>query len=127
MDKLEFQDIWKEQCVAARSVRAQHGILSALDYLVGEKLLIYAETAVKTPEFARELPRFIAEVRDIFSGEEIGHYLSHLERMAAIEGEQVGNQDDDELFDDSPDQRVAKRARLAQLKELLTSPVLGTS
>jgi hypothetical protein len=127
MDKLEFQDIWKEQCVAARSVRAQHGILSALDYLVGEKLLIYAETAVKRPEFARELPRFIAEVRDIFSGDEIGHYLSHLERMAAIEDEQVGNQDGDELFDDSPDQRVAKRARLAQLKELLTSPALGTS
>ena len=127
MDQLKFQDIWKEQCVAARSVRARHGILSALDYLVGEKLLIYAETAVTRPEFARELPRFIAEVRDIFSGEEIGHYLSHLERMAAIEDEQVGNQDDDELFDDSPDQRVAKRARLAQLKELLTSPVLGTS
>ena len=42
----------------------------------------------------------------MFSGEEIGHYLNHLERMAAIEDEQVGNQDDDELFDDSPDQRA---------------------
>ena len=59
MDKLEFQDIWKEQCVAARSVRAQHGILSALDYLVGEKLLIYAETAVTRPEldFGQSGPR----------------------------------------------------------------------
>jgi len=92
MVKLEFQDIWKEQCVAARSVRAQHGILSALDYLIGEKLLIYAETAVTRPEFARELPRFVAEVREMFSGEEIGHYLNHLERMAAIEDEQVGTQ-----------------------------------
>ena len=73
MDEQKFQDIWKEQCVAARSVRAQHGILSALNYLIGEKLLIYAETAVTRPEFARELPRFIAEVREIFSGEEIGH------------------------------------------------------
>ena len=52
---------------------SQHGILSALDYLIGEKLLIYAETAVTRPEFARELPRFVAEVREIFSGEEIGH------------------------------------------------------
>ena len=127
MDEQKFQDIWKEQCVAARSVRAQHGILSALDYLIGEKLLIYAETAVTRPEFARELPRFVAEVREIFSGEEIAHYLTHLERMAAIEDEQVGNQDNDELFDDSPDQRAAKRARLAQLKELLTSPLLGTA
>ena len=47
--------------------------------------------------------------------------------MATIEDEQVGNQDDDELFDDSPDERAAKRARLAQLKELLTSPLLGTA
>jgi hypothetical protein len=123
----KFQDIWKEQCVAARSVRAQYGILFALDYLIGEKLLIYAETAVTRPEFARELPRFVAEVREMFSGEEIGHYLNHLERMAVIEDEEAGNQGDDELFDDSPEQRAAKRARLAQLKELLTSPVLGTA
>ena len=126
MAEHKFQDIWKEQCAAARSVRAKHGMLSALDYLVGEKLLTYAETAVTRPDFARELPRFVAEVRDIFSGEEIGHYLDHLERMAAIEDEQAENEDDGELFGDSPDQRAAKRARLAQLKELLTSPVLGT-
>jgi hypothetical protein len=98
-----------------------------LDYLIGEKLLVYAETAVTRPEFARELPRFVAEIREIFSGEEIGHYVNHLERMATIEDEQVANQDDDELFDDSPDQRAAERARLVQLKELLTSPVLGTA
>jgi hypothetical protein len=79
---------------------ARHSL--CLDYLIGEKLLIYAETAVTRPEFARELPRFIAEVREIFSGEEIGHYVSHLERMAAIDDEQVENQDDDELFDESP-------------------------
>jgi hypothetical protein len=46
--------------------------------------------------------------------------------VAAIEDKQAENEDDDELFIDSPDQRAAKRARLAQLKELLTSPVLGT-
>jgi hypothetical protein len=58
MAERKFQDIWKEQCVAARSLRAQHGILSALDYLIGEKLLIYAKTAVTRREFARELPAF---------------------------------------------------------------------
>jgi hypothetical protein len=69
MDQHKFRDIWKEQCRAARSVRAQHGVLSAPDYLIGEKLLSYAETAMTRPEFARELPRFVAEVRDIFTGE----------------------------------------------------------
>ena len=72
------------------------------------------------------MPRFVAEIRDIFSGEEIGHYLDHLERMAAIEDEQAENEDDGELFGDSPDQRAAKRVRFAQLRELLTSTVLGT-
>jgi hypothetical protein len=105
----------------------EHGILSALDYLIGEKLLTYAEAAVTRPEFARELPRFVAEVRDIFDGEEIKHYLEHLERMAVIEDGHAANEDDDELLGDSPDQRAAKRVRLAQLKELLTSPVLGTA
>jgi hypothetical protein len=81
---------------------------------------------VTRPEFARELPRFVAEVRDIFDGEEIKHYLDHLERMAVIEDGQAANEDD-ELLGDSPDQRAAKRVHLAQLKELLTSPVLGTA
>ena len=82
-----FQDIWKEQCEAARGVREQHGVVSALDYLIGEKLMTYAETAVRRPEFARELPRFVAEIRSIFSVEEIGLYLEHLERMDAQEEE----------------------------------------
>jgi hypothetical protein len=125
MVEYKFQDIWKQQCVAARGVRVQHGTLSALDYLIGEKLLTYADTAVTRPEFARGLPRFVAEVRDIFSGEEIRHYLDHLERMAAIEDEQAAN-DDDDFLSDSPEQLAAKRARFVQLKELLTSTVLGT-
>jgi hypothetical protein len=128
MTKHKFQDIWKEQCVAARSIRVQHGVLSALDYLIGEKLLTYADTAVTRPEFARELPRFVAQVRDIFSDGEIRPYLDHLERMAAIKDEQVLNEnDDDDFLRDSAEQLAAKRARLAELKELLTSTVLGTA
>jgi hypothetical protein len=128
MTKHKFQDIWKQQCVAARSIRVQHGVLSALDYLIAEKLLTYADTAVTRPEFARELPRFVAEVRDIFSDEEIRPYLDHLERMAAIEDDQVPKEnDDDDFLRDSAEQLAAKRARLAQLKGLLTSSMLGTA
>jgi hypothetical protein len=121
----EHKDIWKEQCAAARNVRVQYGLLSALDYLIGEKLMTYADTAVTKPEFARELPRFVAEIRDIFSRDEIRHYLDHLERMAAIEDEYDEN-DDGDFFSDSPEQLAAKRERLVQLRELLTSTVLGT-
>jgi hypothetical protein len=127
MAEHKFQDIWKEQCMAARSVRIQHGILSSLDYLIGEKLLSFADTAVTRPQFARELPRFVAEIRDIFSGEEIRHYLDHLERMTTIEDEHAPNDnDDDHFFSDSPEEVAAKRERLAQLRELLTSTALGT-
>ena len=125
MTEHKFQ-VWKQQSVAARSIRVQHGIVSALDYLIGEKLLTYAETAVTRPEFARELPRFVAEVRDIFSREEIMHYLDHLQRMTEIEDKQASNEDDDDFLRDSAEQLAAKRVRLAQLKELLTSTVLGT-
>ncbi len=100
-------------------------MVSALDYLIGEKLLNYAEAAVTRPEFARELPRFVAEVRNIFSAQEIRHYLDHLERMAAVEDEQTPAEDDDDFLTDTPEQRAAARARLAQLKDLLTSSVLG--
>ena len=65
-----FQDIWKDQYEAARGVRGHHGVVSALEYLIGEKLMTYAETAVGRPEFARELPRFVAEIGSIFSAEE---------------------------------------------------------
>jgi hypothetical protein len=123
----KFHDSWKEQCVAARSIRVQYGILSALDYLIGEKLMTCADAAATRPEFARELPPFVAKIRDLFSGEEIRHYLDHLERVAAIEDEQATNENDDSnLFGDSPEELAAKRARLAQLRELLTSTVLGT-
>jgi hypothetical protein len=126
MTERRFQDVWKEQCEATRKVRDQHGVVSALDYLIGEKLLNYAEAAVVRQEFARELPRFVAEVRTIFSAEEIRHYLEHLERMAALEDEQPPAGNDDDLFMDAPEQRAAARARLAQMKELLLSNMLGT-
>ena len=124
-----FQDIWKEQCEASRGVREQHGVVSALDYLIGEKLMTYAETAVRRPEFARELPRLVAEIRIIFSVEEIGLYLEHLERMDAQEEEALSTEgaDDDDVTMETPEQRAGRKARLTRLKELLTASVLGTA
>ena len=53
MAEHRFQDIWKEQCAAAGGIRDRHGVASALDYLIGEKLLGNAKAAVTQPEFAR--------------------------------------------------------------------------
>ena len=128
MTTSRFQEIWKEQCEAARSVREQHGVVSALDYLIGEKLMIFAETAVSRPEFARELPRFVAEICSTFGAEEIRIYLGHLERMQTREDEELSDQrTEDDILIETPEQRAAARERLSRLHDLLTSTVLGTS
>jgi len=125
------QDDWIEQCAAARGIRNRHGIVSALDYLIGEKLMTYAEAAATRPEFARELPQFVAEVRSIFSKEEIAAYLEFFERVLT-DGEEaasavVAGVDDEDDFVDTPESWAEQQRLLAGLKELLLVTTLGTS
>jgi hypothetical protein len=128
MPERRFQDIWKEQCQAARRVRQRHGVVSALDYLIGEKLMDCAEMAVTRPEFARELPSFVAEIRKLFGAEEIRVYVEHLERMHVLEDEALSTEPPaDDVHVETPEQRAAATERLRRLKELLTSTVLGTA
>jgi hypothetical protein len=61
---IEFHKVWQEQCEATRTIRERFGVKSALDYLVGEKLLNSASEAERSLEFAAELPRFQAAVWD---------------------------------------------------------------
>ena len=121
MGARRFQDIWLEQCSATVGIRERFGLLSAFDYLVREKLINYAEAAAKHPEFARELPRFVAEVRRIFDPAEIREHLARIEREQA----------EDDSFDDEDPYDVAaakkRRATFRSLKELLTAERLGTS
>jgi hypothetical protein len=83
----------------------------------------YAETAARRAEFARELPSFVAQVRTLFSPEEIRLYLEHLERIGSQEEEAFA----DELILETPQEREARKQRLTWLKELLTARFLGTS
>jgi hypothetical protein len=70
-----FQDKWRDQGKAAEGIAARFGAMQALDYLIGEKLDEYVSSATTRPEFARELPRFLAEVRGIFSRYDIAAYF----------------------------------------------------
>lgn len=45
---MQCHKVWKKQCQAARSVRRRFGLKNALDYLVSEKLLNFAEAAEST-------------------------------------------------------------------------------
>lgn len=50
--------IWKKQYQATRSIRRRFGLKNALDYLVREKLLNFAEAAEQHPSLPPSCPDF---------------------------------------------------------------------
>ena len=46
---------------------------------MGEKLLHFVEAAEHHPDFAQELPSFVAEIKRVFSLAEVGNYAVHIE------------------------------------------------
>ena len=75
-----LHQIWVEQCVAAETIKLRYGLKAAFDYAVAEKLLNFAEAAAQHPEFARELPRFVSRVRQMFTAQELVVHLARIER-----------------------------------------------
>ena len=101
------------------------GSKAAFDYLVAEKLLNFASAAAEHPEFARELPRFVSQVRLMFTPQEIRTHIARVERELHDKNAPV--EEDDDLIRESPT-TIAKRAgQFATIKELLTATELGTS
>ncbi len=120
-----WQDIWIEQCEAAESIRLQYGVGSAFDYVVGEKLLTFAEAAEEHPEFARALPQFVSELRRMFTPEEVEEHLARIERERVQRDMDAMDVYDPELDDLAAS--AAKARRFEFVKELLAAPALGTS
>src|SRR5713226_4094255 len=79
MTGISPHQLWVEQCEACATIRTRYGRRSAFDYLVLEKLTNFAEAATRDPDFARELPAFVAEVRRLFAPEELHAELERLE------------------------------------------------
>lgn len=75
---MRFEKIWVDQCRATKGIKRRFGAESALDYLMREKLLNFAEAAERHPEFAREMPRFLSAVWRIFNQYEIAGYVASL-------------------------------------------------
>jgi hypothetical protein len=75
---IRFEKIWVQQCRATKGIKRHFGAKSALDYLIREKLMNFAQAAEQRPEFARELPRFLAEVWRIFNEYEIAGYIASM-------------------------------------------------
>jgi hypothetical protein len=73
---MRFEKIWVDQCRATKGIKRRFGAQSALDYLIGEKLVMFAEAAESRPEFAKELPRFLAAIWQMFNPYELAGYFA---------------------------------------------------
>lgn len=124
MNVRKAHNIWIEQCEAAQTIKARFGLTAAFDYLVGEKLMSFASAASRHPDFARELPRFVSEVRRMFTPDEIGAQLAQIERS-----QDEGNVDvlQADLLREGPAAVAECVQQFMLVKELLTAPMLGTS
>lgn len=139
MDMKNFREIWIEQCEAADEIKLRYGVGAAFDYLVAEKLLNFAEAAASHPEFARELPQFVARVRGLFTPLEIRTHLARVEREQNERDAENDNEQDDEFDDEdkldeedepileSPTLAAARAQQFAVIKDLLTAGELGIS
>lgn len=127
MDTGPARALWTSQCDVTPTIRERFGVQAALDYLVAEKLLNFAEAAASRPDFAHELPMFVAQVRRVFTAEEIGVHLSalipRLEDAARAEAE-VSEDEFDRL---SPADFAARLQRLRVIEHLLQVEQLGTA
>jgi hypothetical protein len=74
--RMRFEKVWVDQCRATRAIKRRFGAKSALDYLIGEKLISFADAARAHPVFARELPKFLAAIWQTFNEYEIAGYVA---------------------------------------------------
>jgi hypothetical protein len=125
MNARTAHDVWTEQCEAAQMIRARFGLKAAFYYLVGEKLITFVSAASRHPDFARELPWFISEVRRMFTPDEIRTHLAQMEHEQNKENWKVSEEDD--RLRESPAAAVEHVRQFMMVKELLTMTVLGTS
>jgi hypothetical protein len=125
MNDRKAHQIWIEQCEAAQTIKARYGLTAAFEYLVGEKLMNFTNAASRHPDFVRELPRFISEVRRMFTPNEIGAHLEQIER--AQSEQDVDVLDEDDPLHESPAAAAERIRQFTLIKELLTATTLGTS
>jgi len=123
----KHHEVWFEQCEAARTIKLRYGVRAAFDYAVGEKLMTFAEAACERPAFARELPRFVSEVRRMFSADELHVHLARLEREQSEHAADLAELGEDEILRESPDRAAVRVRQFAMIKELLSATTLGTS
>ena len=122
---IQFHKIWIEQCEATKGIRDRYGMKSALDYLIGEKLFHFVQAAEQHPEFAAELPAFLAEIERLFKPEEIGEYLDYLEKTKYLAPQEPAldlgelEEGEDEEWLENPIIGAEELLRFSRIRQLL--------
>jgi len=121
---IQFHKIWIDQCEATEGIRERFGLDDALHYLIGEKLFSFVHAAEDDPDFAAELPAFVAEIRRIFTPTEIRDFLDELERTkffapAEPDDDDLDDGDDEELWQPNPVLAAQELLRFARIRQLL--------
>ena len=121
-----FHKVWIEQCAATEDIRQRFGLESALDYLIGEKLFSFVGASEQDPEFAEELPAFVAEIQRLFTAGEIGAYLERLERSKFLapaepdlEMDDLDEEAEEEPWPDNPVLGAQELLRFSRVRQLL--------
>ena len=125
---IDSHKIWIEQCAATEDIRQRFGLESALDYLIGEKLFSFVGASEQDPEFAEELPAFVAEIQRLFTAGEIGAYLERLERSKFLapaepdlEMDDLDDEVEEEPWPDNPVLGAQELLRVSRVRQLLQS------
>jgi hypothetical protein len=129
MEGIEARRIRAEQCAACVTIRARFGLRSAFDYLVMEKLVNFAEAASRHSGFARELPAFVAEVRRLFTIDELQAEFVRLESESVQSDleDVMFEAEDDDAFREPTAVISSRAARFEMIKQLLLVDQLGIS
>ena len=119
--------LWMSQCEVVPSIKGEFGLQAALDYVISEKLLNFAQAAVSHADFARELPLFVAAIRRLFSPDEISVHMAVLVPRVTADAQADAEADEDAFEATSPQEPAALVDRLSLLEQLLEVAHLGTS
>ena len=92
-------ELWQEYCDLAPGIRERYGVASALSYVVGEKLMMFAQTAETNDEFRAELPAFCNKIRSLCTQLEIERHFESAERESRIETDLFAGANADEIED----------------------------
>ena len=77
-------EIITEWCEAAEDIEAEYGCEKAMGYLLGEKLLNFLEAAEHDFQWREAIPRFVAEIKNLFEPWQISEFLNMPRRLGAL-------------------------------------------